>query len=189
MPTEFREWERGLTQKEKRIREVVSLMSRGAWLSGVTDELLAERWGCTPVNVRLISAEASRVIRMRLRDDPEAQKEARACLLQNIDTIRAKAMGNGDAQSLRVALDSLRAYGFYLGIEPAKKLDVTGHTTDRFEGWTTEEKERFARDNVRPERLAAGQRRALHATTSALVNGNGAGHPAEADDDATRKVH
>lgn len=141
----------GLTERERRVAEVISMMSRGAWLSGVSDDLLAKKWNCDPSNVRKIAAEANRVIRLRLRDDPKALQEARALLLQNIDTIRAKAMGNGDAQSLRVGLDALRAYGFYLGIEPAKKLDVT-ERHDPVEGWSVEEKIAYARDGKRPRR-------------------------------------
>jgi hypothetical protein len=156
VPTEpveptYAESQAGLTRREKRIAEVVSMMSRGAWLSGVTDDLLAKRWDCSSACVRQIAAEANRVIRARLRDDPEAQKLALALLLQNIETIRAKAMGNGDAQSLRVGLDALRAYGFYLGLEPAKKLDVTSRH-DPVEGWTVEEKLAYARDGKRPRR-------------------------------------
>lgn len=140
-----------LTVREQRVAEVVSMMSRGAWLSGVSDELLAKKWNCDPSNVRKVSAEANRVIRARLRDDPQAQADARAVLLQNIDTIRAKAMGNGDPQSLRVALDALRAYGFYLGIEPAKKLDVT-ERHDPVQGWTLEEKIAYAESGKLPRR-------------------------------------
>jgi|SRR6188768_3922229 len=146
----------GLTPRERRVAEVIAMMSRGAWLSGVTDELLAKKWNCDPSNVRKIAAEANRVIRLRLRDDPKALQEARALLLQNIDTIRAKAMGNGDAQSLRVGLDALRAYGFYLGIEPAKKLDVT-ERHDPVQGWTVEEKLAYARDGRRPRRALKSQ--------------------------------
>lgn len=162
----------GLTVREQRVAEVVRMMSRGAWLSGVTDELLAQKWNCDPSNVRKISAEANRVIRLRLRDDPEAQKEARALLLQNIETIRAKAMGNGDPQSLRVALDALRAYGFYLGIEPAKKLDVT-ERHDPMQGWSLSEKLAYAKDGRRP-------RRALE-----RMNGHGNG----ASDDGDEPMH
>jgi hypothetical protein len=162
-----------LTVREQRVAEVVSMMSRGAWLSGVTDELLAKKWNCDPSNVRKVSAEANRVIRARLRDDPIAQGEARAVLLRNIDTIRAKAMGNGDPQSLRVALDALRAYGFYLGIEPAKRLDVT-QRQDPVEGWTVEEKLAYARDGKRPRR-ALGR-----------LNGDANG---ASDDDSDDRMH
>ena len=41
----------GLTVRERRIAEVVGMMSRGAWLSGVSDDLLAKRSNCDPSNV------------------------------------------------------------------------------------------------------------------------------------------
>jgi hypothetical protein len=153
----------GRSEREERIEHIVDLMSRGQWLAGVSDKALAKQWRCTPDNVRKISAEASRLIRARLRDDPEAKAEARAMLLQNFEVIRAKAMAKGDAPSLRVALDAMRAYGFYLGIEPAKRLDVT-ERVDQFEGWTTDEKLAFSRDGRRPRRALAllGQSEPVH---------------------------
>jgi hypothetical protein len=144
----------GRTEREERVEQVVDLMSRGQWLAGVSDKALAKQWRCTADNARKISAEASRLIRARLRDDPAAKAEARAMLLQNFEVIRAKAMAKGDAPSLRVALDAMRAYGFYLGIEPAKRLDVT-ERADPFEGWTTDEKLAFSRDGRRPRRALA----------------------------------
>jgi hypothetical protein len=176
----YAESQAGLTTREKRVAEVVMMMSRGAWISGVSDEVLAKKWNCDPSNVRKISAEANRVIRLRLRDDPEAQKEARALLLQNIEIIRAKAMGNGDPQSLRVALDALRAFGFYIGIEPAKKLDVTDRTTP-VDGWSVEEMMAYATEGRRP-------RRSLEKMNGAAepAHGNGADHDERSD---STKVH
>lgn len=146
----YAEWEKKLTGRERRVQEVVGMMCRGTWLSGVSDQLLAQKWQCTPQNVRQISAEASRHIRSQLREDPKAQAEARARILQNIDAIRMKAMLNGDSASLRVGLDALRAYGFYLGIEPAKRLEV--QTPELFPGWTTEEKLAYSKSGKRPRR-------------------------------------
>lgn len=166
----FAEWEQGLSLREKRLREVMTMMSRGAWLSGVSDELLAKKWNCDPSTVRHVAAEANRAIRMRMREDPEAQQDARAVLLQNIDVIRAKAMSAGDSQSLRVALDAMRAYGFYLGIEPAKKLEVSARS-DPFEGWTTEEKLAFSRDGSRPRRALRQSYESPMPDGHALTNG------------------
>lgn len=151
----YAEWEAALTPMERRVEQVVDLMLAGSWLAGVTDKAIAKQWGVAPATVRQVSAEANRVIRMRLREDPEAKKEIRAQLLQQFQVIRAKAMMKGDPASLRVALDALRAYGFYLGIEPAKRLDVT-ERHDPFEGWTTEEKLAYSRDGRKPRR-ALGQ--------------------------------
>jgi hypothetical protein len=147
----YEDWVRGLTLREQRVEEVLDLMSRGSWLSGVSDKMLAKKWGVVPANVRAIAAEANRIIRMRLREDPQAKLELRASLLVNFEAIRAKAMIKGDAPSLRVALDALRAIGFYTGIEPAKRLDIH-ERHDPFEGWTTEEKLAYSRDGRRPRR-------------------------------------
>jgi hypothetical protein len=142
----------GRTERERRVEQVVDLMCRGQWLSGVSDKALAKQWSCTPDNARKVSAEASRVIRSRLRETPEAKEEARAQVLQMFEVIRAKAMTNGDAPSLRVALDALRAYGFYLGIEPAKQLEVMPPKHDPFAGWSTAEKVAMATEGRRPRR-------------------------------------
>lgn len=145
------EWEASLTPVELRIDIIVQKMQSGAWLAGVSERALAKEWDVSPITVRGLAAEANRKIRAMLRDDPEAQKEARAAILQTFEVIRAKAMAKGDPASLRVALDATRAYGFYLGIEPAKRLDVANRT-DPFEGWTTDEKLAFSRDGRRPRR-------------------------------------
>lgn len=139
--------------REARVEEVLDLMCRGQWLAGVSDKMLGQRWKVTPDAVRKVSAEASRVLRRRVRDDPEAQKEARAQMLQMFEVIRAKGMANGDAPSLRVALDALRAYGFYLGIEPAKKLELNERATP-MDDWTLQEKVAYAETGKRPERRA-----------------------------------
>ncbi len=59
-------------------------------------------------------------------------------------------MAQGDAASLRVALEALRAYGSYLGLEPVRH--VTVQQVDAFEGWSTEEKLTFASTGKRPRR-------------------------------------
>lgn len=159
----------GRTEREERVEQIVDLMSRGQWLAGVSDKMLAKQWHCTAENVRKVSAEASRLIRARLRDTPQAKQEARAMLLQNFEVIRAKAMAKGDAPSLRVALDAMRAYGFYLGIEPAKRLDVT-ERADPFEGWTTDEKLAYSRDGQRP-------RKAIGRLAAQSDGAQGAGEP------------
>jgi hypothetical protein len=128
----------------------VKMMLRGIWLSGVSDAILAEKWNCSAANVRQISAEAARVIRARMRDDPEAQKEARAMILAGFEAIRARGMLNGDAQSMRVALDAMRAYAHYMGIEPAPDLPINRSTP--VDSWTLEEKLAYARDGRKPQR-------------------------------------
>ena len=150
----FSSWQQAMSPREKRIEDIVAKMMSGAWLSGVSDHTLAKEWNLSPNTVRKMSAEASRAVRFRLREDPAAKEEARAQLLQLFDVIRAKAMAKGDAPGLRVALDACRAYGFYLGIEPAKQLDVT-ERHDPFAGWSTEEKLAMAKDGRRPRKALA----------------------------------
>lgn len=170
-PGSYDEWQGALPPREKRVEDIVSKMMQGAWLSGVSDKALAQEWNLDPTTVRQMAAEASRMVRFRMRLDPKAQEEARAQLLQLFDVIRAKAMAKGDPASLRVALDALRAYGFYLGIEPAKQLTVT--QPDIFAGWTTEEKLAFSRDGSRPRRAANGV--AVAVMNGAGLNGHGSG--------------
>lgn len=156
-PTEptFQEWKQGLTTREQRVNEVVGMMLRGVWVIGASDDVMAQKWNCSPGNVRQISAEASRNLRAMMRQDPEAQKQARAMMLAAFEAIRMKCMLNGDSSSLRVALDAMRAYGFYMGIEPAKRLEVTDRSTPVDE-WSLEEKIAYARDGKRPVRAFRG---------------------------------
>lgn len=166
------QWERGLSPMERRVEDVAALMLKGAWISGVSDRKLAEQWNVEPNTVRRVAAEASRLIRSRLRDDPRAKEEARAQIIQLFDVIRARCMAKGDAVSMRVALDALRAYGFYLGIEPAKRLDVH-RTEDPFAGWTTEEKLAYVRDGRRPRRALGRFAPDVEASSEPSSPGNG----------------
>jgi hypothetical protein len=177
-PKTFERWEGALTQREAHIEEIITKMQSGAWLTGVSDRTLAKEWNLDPATVRHYAAEASRAIRRRLRDTPEAKEEARAQVLQLFEVIRAKAMANGDSSSLRVALEATRLYGYYLGLEPAKRLDVTERGDDFFAGWTTEEKLAFSRDGVQPTGRA---KRALRSIIT--TEGNGV------DDDPTEPRH
>jgi hypothetical protein len=150
-PDGYAEHERSLTETERRVEEIVFRMQSGAWLTGVSERALAKEWRVSPITVRHVAAEASRVIRRLLRDDPEAQLEARAQIVQTFEVIRAKAMAKGDPASLRVALDATRALGFYQGVEPAKKLEVA--RADSFmDGWTPQEKLAFANGQGTPRR-------------------------------------
>jgi hypothetical protein len=143
----------GLTKREQRIEEVADLMNRGQWITGISDKQLAAKWGTAPDAVRRIAAEASRLIRARLRDDPEARQEFRAQGLQVFDLIRLRAMALGDAAGLRVALDAMRAALYYRGLEPPKEINVRDADRD-FDGWSLDEMEAYAKDGRRPRRAA-----------------------------------
>lgn len=143
-PGSFDEYEHGLSDVERRVDEIVQKMLAGAWLTGVSERALAKAWNVAPKTVGKMAQEASRVVKRFVRTDKAAQEEARAAIIQTFEVIRAKAMAKGDPQSLRVALDSTRALGFYMGVEPAKKLDVTQRDTDFMSGWTPQEKLAYA---------------------------------------------
>jgi hypothetical protein len=149
----FTEWEASLSERERRIEEIVGKMLSCAWLSGVSDQALAKEWNYAPNTIRKMAAEASRMLKYRVRSDDKMKDEARAELIQTFAVIRAKAFANGDSHSLRVALDASRAYGFYLGIEPAKQVDVA-HRTSPVEGWSPAEMLEYAQSGKRPARRA-----------------------------------
>jgi hypothetical protein len=183
-PNTYDGWHGALTETERRVDDIVQKMQSGAWLSGVSERALAKEWNVSPFTVRGYAVEASRMIRRTLRTDPAAREEARAAVMQTFEVIRAKAMGKGDPQSLRVALDATRALGFYMGVEPPKQLDI-GRREDPFEGWTTDEKLAFSRDGSRPRRAV---RAVLSEPSSAPRVTAGNGH-ARDDDDGGGAVH
>lgn len=177
-PSSYDGWHGKLTETERRVDDIVQKMQSGAWLSGVSERALAKEWNISPISVRHAAVEASRVIRRSMRTDPAAREEGRAQVMQTFEVIRAKAMAKGDPQSLRVALDATRALGFYMGVEPAKQLDI-GRRDDPFEGWTTDEKLAFSRDGSRPRRAV---REVLSEASSAPRAANGNGHAVDDDD-------
>jgi hypothetical protein len=172
-PGSLDQWESTLTEQEKRIEEIVAKMQAGAWLTGVSDRALSREWNVAPDTVRKQAAEASRIVRRRLREDPEAQKDARAQIIQTFEVIRAKAMAKGDPASLRVALDATRAFGFYIGVEPVKRLDVT-ERHDPVEGWSVEEMIAYAREGKRPRQRAIREHVNGSGGPGDGSNGNGA---------------
>jgi hypothetical protein len=171
-PGSFDHWEGKLTDTERRVDAIVQRMQQGAWLSGVSERALAKEWNISPTTVRHHAVEAGRVIRRALRDDPEAQKDCRAAIVQTFEVIRAKAMAKGDPASLRVALDATRALGFYMGVEPAKKLDVTEHH-DPFEGWSPAELEAFAVGGTQARRAVRVSAALPMPSDAALTAANG----------------
>jgi len=53
-------------ETETRIAHMVELMLANEWRTGKTVKELAERWGIKPQTARLLSAEASRIVRTEL---------------------------------------------------------------------------------------------------------------------------
>jgi hypothetical protein len=185
-PIDYEAWDRSLTDVEKVVETICEFMMNGQWLGGASVMQLAREFKLGPETVRRYAAEANRLLRSRLRQDPELADGARYEVLQNFRIIRAMAMKQQDAAGLGVALNANRALGFYLGVEPVKRLDVAD-VSDEMDSWSDTELEDFAKSGRRP-------RRALRAVGHQLVSGelgnganghanaNGNGH-ADADED------
>lgn len=163
----YESWEAKLSPREKRVDEIVTRMSQGAWLAGVSTREMAKQWNVTPSVVEQAAAEASRVLRRTLREGPEFQADCQVEVLQTFRVIRQMSMGIASNQnvppSARVAalsnaLQSTRLYGFYLGIEPTKGM--TGQTAEvtvsEFDGWTTEQLDHYARTGKKPDTPGGG---------------------------------
>lgn len=177
-PSEYEAWRAKMTPQEQRVDEIVSMMSRGAWMCGVSTRELAVKWGVHPSTVEHLSAEANRLLRYHFRTDPESKKDLTALVLQNFEVIRVKALADATPAGLRVALDATRALGFYLGLEPARRLAVeeTPESDTEFvheDGtrWSPEELDDFAKSGRRPRRAL---RRMAAAALLPEANGNGA---------------
>lgn len=172
-PGSFDEYDRGLSDVERHLDEIMQRMYSGAWLTGVSERALAKEWNLSPDRVRKLASEASRNIRRRMRTDKEAQQETLAAILQTFEVIRAKAMSTGD---LRVALDATRAIGFYMGVEPAKKLDMVTSDTAFMDGWSPQEKLAYSQGGESARRaLRVGARAGMLGG----ANGHGGGDPSD----------
>lgn len=169
------------TENEQRRDHILGMMSRGQWLPGASEDALAERWNITPRAVKERAEEASKLMRMMCRATPEFQESVRAEVLQTFRVIRAMGMRaaagpehpgpdatpaqlSAHAEALRrhqpapalaVALQATRLFGFYTGVEPAKKIEDVTPVADPFEGWTLEQKREFAETGKRPKRALA----------------------------------
>jgi hypothetical protein len=120
----FATWEAGLTPTERRVEQILDLMLAGRWLSGQTDKLLARDWQVSPSYVRSLAAEASRLLKRYVREDPEFREEQRAKLVTLFAAIGHRAMIMGTPNGLRVALQAAEMQGRYLGVEPPKEIRV-----------------------------------------------------------------
>jgi hypothetical protein len=189
-PADYETWERGLSHAEKMVEQICEYMMNGQWLGGASVIEVGRKNDLSPETVRRYAAEANRLLRDRLRRDPELGEGARFEVLQNFRVIRALAMSQKDAGGLSVALNANRALGFYLGVEPVKRLEVADVTPDELEGWSDQELEDFAKSGQRPRRALRAVAREL--TNGELSNGNGAngnGHDGELEDEADDELH
>lgn len=185
-PPDYESWHRGLTDAERYVEDICGYMMNGQWLGGASIDEVAKKNSLSPETVRRYAAEANRLLRDRLRRDPELADGARFEVLQNFRVIRALAMQTKEPAGLGVALNANRALGFYLGVEPVKRLEVADVTPDEIDAWNDQELDDFAKTGNRP-------RRALRAVARELTNGelgNGAnGHDGELDDDGDDELH
>jgi hypothetical protein len=164
----YDDWQSTLTITERRIDEVVQYMSEGRYVAGSTTRVLAKQWNVSLSYAERLCAEASRVMRRMVRESPDFVEECRAEVITTFRAIRARALmeaGKGSASHLMVALHANRLFGFYVGIEPAKKLDHTERKVHRFEGWSREQVLHFLRTGERPVTAPSPQ--------LALVSSNG----------------
>lgn len=188
---DYETWQRGLTDAERYVEKICAYMMHGQWLGGASVEEVAKQESLSPETVRRYAAEANRLLRDRLRRDPELSDGARFEVLQNFRVIRALAMQQKDAAGLGVALNANRALGFYLGVEPVKRLDVADVTADEMEGWSDQELEDFAKSGQRPRKALRAVARELTSGELSRANGNGHsnGHDGELTDDEDDELH
>jgi hypothetical protein len=145
----YRDWHAGLTEVERRVEQVITMMLAGRWQAGVSDRTLAKRWNVHPSRARQISAEASRQLRKMVRDDPDYLAERKAQLITLFSVITQRALAMANPAGLRCALEAAKATGLYLGIEPARGVALM-HSTDPFAEMTDEELEAYASGSRRP---------------------------------------
>ncbi len=145
-PNEFEQWQAELTPREKRIDEIVGMMSQGAWFAGASHRQLAKQWGIHPGTVEHLAAEANRLLRFVFREDDESRKDLRARTLQNFEVIRVRAMMGGTPAALRVSLEANESLARYLGFEPPKVVRVSQE--DELGKLTDDELDEVARDGA-----------------------------------------
>lgn len=132
-----------VTPEEKRARvwRMAELMASGEWEPKLIKRL-AQEWQLAESSVRVMSAEASRLVELTTHDRTTLRNLARIKLRKWIEQ-----EGDDRASLIRTLLE-------HLG-ELRQNVSVT--TPDPFEGWTEEEIERFANTGERPKRVTGGE--------------------------------
>lgn len=191
----YADWQDTLTVVERRVLEIEQLMSEGRWVPGSSARVLAtpEHWNVSVNYVERLAAEASRNVRRLVRQSPEFIEECQAEVVLTFRAIRSRALteaAKGSAAHLMVALHANRLFGFYVGIEPARKLDHTERKVGRFDGWTREQIVHFLRTGERPATLqpaplalVASNGHAITTNGYSVSNGNGLSNGHGHDDD------
>lgn len=160
----FSAWQDKLSATDKIVEEIIMLMSTGRWIPGFSEKELAEKHNRSPDRIVHLAVEASRAVRRAVRAGDDFDEMCRAECLTTFRSIRAIAMAKATAQGatnvgtvLMAAIHATRMFGFYTGIEPARKTEDVTPNRDPFEGWTREELDHYAATGEEPRKqLTAG---------------------------------
>ena len=113
----------GAPPKADRVRGILEMMAAGLWKSGVSHLELAELWGLAPNTVESDAAEASRILKRKVVDEPE-QEDRRARAISTLESQIAVCVKGGNQRDL-VKLLSLLAD--IVGLKSAQKVEVGGN--------------------------------------------------------------
>jgi hypothetical protein len=154
-------------QKPHRVRHCMRLMSQGLWISGLTAEELANKWGVTMRSMESYAAEASR----RIREGIMLDDELRGQVLSTIQSIQAEAheieqlalmaskpvpaigdepahpawpksiseSANAASMALRVKLDAVKAFAEISGAKAVTKIEVSNNLGELLAAAATQE--------------------------------------------------
>ena len=154
-----------VSETEKRVDRIVDLMTRGAWVAGVSHRKLAQDWGVTISRVEQLASEASRLIRRALRGANPDELVTRH--LAGLEALRATALQRQrrrwrrerDAEGKIRYVEYREADPDIRGALEAVKLaaQLAGVLQDRvvvqheeFDGWSEADLRRFAETGERP---------------------------------------
>lgn len=165
-------------ERDRHRQHILSMMSAGRWVPGVSVGALANQWDKKITYVESRAKDASQTLRTLCKMTPEFKETALAECIQTFRTIRAFALGKASqtepirnekgeivqagrpeaqvAGLLDVALRATRALGQYTGVEPSQRAPEEDEP-DRFHNWSRDElKEYIAGKNRRALPEAAG---------------------------------
>jgi hypothetical protein len=149
----------GKTRTEARIDHIVGMMCGGAWVTGVSHRELGEHWNVSMKVVEGYAAEANRVIRRFIRENPEERADMLARLKVTFERLGQKAESRGSDKGYRDAIEAYKMLATLYGVM-VQKVEVS--QDDPFEGWSRVEMEHFVATGEKPSRLGgvAGDARA-----------------------------
>lgn len=123
----------GLTSRADRVFLIARMMSEGWWAKGC-DRGLSEIWRCGTSNVRHMSSEASRWVRLSMGERMTLQHAAMAFL----DVVAAQALADRDHAT---ALEAARMFAEIADIFPKQEAEYAG----QYKNLSDEELERALR--------------------------------------------